>query len=74
MRRSPSPSALEPLRHFGVTSWSDALIEWVLSDMRCHVTIPATRRPEHMVTNAIAGALPWFGPQERAYVAQLAAG
>src|SRR5262249_4013214 len=31
MRRTPSPSALEPLRPFGVTSWSDALIEWVVT-------------------------------------------
>jgi aryl-alcohol dehydrogenase-like predicted oxidoreductase len=74
LRRTPTPSALEPLRPFGVTSWSDALIAWALSDMRCHVTIPATSRPEHMVTNAMAGEPPWFGPQERAYVAQLAAG
>jgi aryl-alcohol dehydrogenase-like predicted oxidoreductase len=74
MRRTPPPAALEPLRPFGVTSWSDALIEWVLSDLRCHVTIPATSHPEHMVANAMAGEPPWFGPQERAYVAQLAAG
>jgi aryl-alcohol dehydrogenase-like predicted oxidoreductase len=74
MRRTPSPSALEPLRPFGVTSWSDALIKWVLSDVRCHVTIPATSHPEHMVANAMAGEPPWFGPQERAYVAQLAVG
>jgi aryl-alcohol dehydrogenase-like predicted oxidoreductase len=74
MRRAPSPSALEPLRPFGVTSWSDALIAWVLSDVRCHVTIPATSHPEHMVSNAKAGEPPWFGPRERAYVAQLALG
>jgi len=74
MRRTPSPSALEPLRPFGVNSWQDALIKWILSDMRCHVTIPATSQAEHVVTNARAGEPPWCGPQERAYVAQLAAG
>jgi aryl-alcohol dehydrogenase-like predicted oxidoreductase len=72
IRRTPSPSALEPLRPFGVTSWQDALIKWILSDDRCHVTIPATSHPEHIVTNAMAGEPPWFGPQERAYIAQLA--
>jgi aryl-alcohol dehydrogenase-like predicted oxidoreductase len=74
LRRTPSPSALEPLRPFGVTSWADALIKWALSDVRCHVTIPATSRPEHMITNAIAGEPPWFGQQERGYVMQLAEG
>jgi aryl-alcohol dehydrogenase-like predicted oxidoreductase len=74
MRRTPPPGALEPLHPFGVTNWAGALIKWVLSDVRCHVTIPATSHPEHMVTNAKAGEPPWFGPQERAYVAQLAAG
>jgi aryl-alcohol dehydrogenase-like predicted oxidoreductase len=74
IRRTPSPSALEPLRPFGVTSWQDALIKWILSDDRCHVTIPATSHPERMVTNAMAGEPPWLGVQERAYVAQLAAG
>jgi len=74
MRRTPPPSALEPLRPFGITSWADALIAWVLSDRRCHVTIPATSHPEHMERNAKAGEPPWFGPQERAYVAQLAVG
>jgi aryl-alcohol dehydrogenase-like predicted oxidoreductase len=74
MRRTPSPSALEPLSPFGVNSWQDALIKWILSDVRCHVTIPATSRAEHVVMNARAGEPPWFGEQERTYVTQLAAG
>jgi aryl-alcohol dehydrogenase-like predicted oxidoreductase len=74
MRRTPTPGALEPLGPFGVRSWQDALIKWILSDLRCHVTIPATSHPEHMATNAMAGDPPWFGAEERAYVAHLAAG
>jgi aryl-alcohol dehydrogenase-like predicted oxidoreductase len=72
VRRSPSARELEPLRQFGVTSWAQALIKWVLSDGRCHVTIPATSRPERMRENAAAGDPPWFGPAERQYVARLA--
>jgi aryl-alcohol dehydrogenase-like predicted oxidoreductase len=72
MRRAPNPAQLAPLRAFGVTTWAQALIKWVLSDPRCHVTIPATSRPERMTENATAGAPPWFGAEERALVARLA--
>jgi aryl-alcohol dehydrogenase-like predicted oxidoreductase len=72
MRRPPSDGRLAPLRPFGVTSWGQALLKWCLSDPRCHVAIPATSRAEHMGENAAAGAPPWFGPGQRAYVARLA--
>jgi aryl-alcohol dehydrogenase-like predicted oxidoreductase len=73
MQRIPSEQELEPLKAFGVTTWAQALLKWGLSDMRCHVAIPATSKPERMKENARAGSPPWFGPDERAYVAQLAA-
>ena len=63
---------LAPLRPFGVTTWPQALLKWILSDPRCHVAIPATSSPAHMRTNAAAGQPPWFGAEERAYVARLA--
>jgi diketogulonate reductase-like aldo/keto reductase len=72
MRRAPSDRQLEPLRPFGVTTWSQALLKWSLSDRRCHVAIPATSKEEHMRSNAAAGDPPWFGPDERAYVKKLA--
>ena len=72
MRRVPSPEALAPLRPFGVATWAQALLKWVLSDPRCHVAIPATSSPERMRENAAAGDPPWFGPDERDYVANLA--
>lgn len=62
----------QPLRAFGVSTWGQALLKWVLSDLRCHVAIPATSVPDHMFENAAAGELPCFGPDERAYVARLA--
>jgi aryl-alcohol dehydrogenase-like predicted oxidoreductase len=72
LRRRPADAALAPLRSFGVTTWPQALLKWVLSDPRCHVAIPATSSPEHMRQNALAGAPPWFGQEERAYVSRLA--
>ena len=72
MRSGPSPPELEPLRPFGVETWSQALLKWALSDDRIDVVIPATRNPEHARSNAKAGAPPWFGPEERALVERLA--
>jgi diketogulonate reductase-like aldo/keto reductase len=74
MRRTPPPAALEPLREFGVETWGQALIKWILSDRRCTVAIPATSRPERMAENAHAGQPPWLGPGERALVERLATG
>jgi len=70
--RRVTRTALAPLAPFGVASWPQALLKWILSDVRCHVAIPATTSPAHMRMNAAAGKPPWFGPGERAYVAKLA--
>ncbi|HEY4129052.1 MAG TPA: aldo/keto reductase, partial [Gemmatimonadaceae bacterium] len=52
LRRTPPSSKLEPLRRFGVESWAQALLKWVLSDSRVHCVIPATTHPERMRENA----------------------
>ena len=70
--RAPDAADLEPLRAFGVETWAQALLKWVLSDPRCHVAIPATSRPGRMRENAAAGAPPWFDEEARALVARLA--
>ena len=71
--RKPVPaSALAPLAPFGISSWPQALLKWILSDPRCHVAIPATSRVDHLRANAAAGTPPWLGPEERAYIARLA--
>ena len=70
----PPPEALEPLRPFGIETWPQALLKWVLSDERVDVAIPATSKPDHVRENAAAGSPPWLGPEERDYVARLAFG
>lgn len=72
VRRPPSDAKLAPLRAFGVETWAQALLKWVLSDERIDVAIPATGRSERTVQNATAGSPPWFGPDERALVEELA--
>jgi aryl-alcohol dehydrogenase-like predicted oxidoreductase len=74
LRRAPTALDLAPLRPFGVTTWPQALLKWILSDQRCHIAIPATSNSRHMEENAQAGAPPWLGARERAYVASLAGG
>jgi diketogulonate reductase-like aldo/keto reductase len=73
VRRSPPAAALEPLRPFGVETWAQALLKWVLSDDRVDAAIPATKQPQRARENAAAGEPPWFGPDERALVERLAA-
>jgi diketogulonate reductase-like aldo/keto reductase len=69
---TPSPDELEPLAEYGIETWPQALLKWVLSDERVDVVIPATRNPLHAAENALAGSPPWFGPEERALVERLA--
>jgi diketogulonate reductase-like aldo/keto reductase len=72
LRKNPGPDALAPLAEFGVRTWPQALLKWILSDPRCSVAIPATSRPERLAENAAAGEPPWFGPEERQLVNRLA--
>lgn len=71
MRRPPVAEALAPLAPFGVTTWAQVLLKWILSDARCHVAIPATSRAAHALDNSAAGQPPWFDQDARAYVATL---
>ncbi len=66
---APVPRELEPL---GVATWAQALLKWALSDRRVTSVIPATRNPDHARENAAAGSPPWFGPEERRLVEELA--
>ena len=72
LAREVSKTALAPLAPFGIRTWPQALLKWILSDTRCHVAIPATSSPAHLRANAAAGKPPWLGPDERAYISRLA--
>jgi diketogulonate reductase-like aldo/keto reductase len=74
LERPPDPRELEPLEEFGIETWPQALLKWALSDPRVDVVIPATRNPLHAAENGRAGSPPWFGPDERALVEELAGG
>jgi aryl-alcohol dehydrogenase-like predicted oxidoreductase len=74
MGRPPAPGDLAPLEPFGVATWSQALLKWILSDPRCHVAIPATSSAEHMAEDAAAGDPPWLDPSARDLVVRLATG
>jgi aryl-alcohol dehydrogenase-like predicted oxidoreductase len=70
LRKSPSPDLLAPLAPFGVETWAQALLKFILSDPRVSCVIPATSRPERMAENARAGEPPWFGVEERELVSK----
>jgi diketogulonate reductase-like aldo/keto reductase len=73
LNRRPTAADLAPLAQYGVETWPQALIKWVLSDERVDLAIPATLHPERAGENAAAGEPPWFGPDERALVERIAA-
>ena len=74
VRHPPPERALEPLNRFGVTTWPQALLKWILSDRRVHCVLPATSNPAHARENAAAGDPPWLDEEARAYVTRLASG
>ena len=68
----PPPAELRPLERYGIQTWTQALLKWILSDPRVHIVIPATSRPGRMTENAAAGNPPWLDPDDRERVAHLA--
>jgi aryl-alcohol dehydrogenase-like predicted oxidoreductase len=74
VRNAPSERDLEPLREFGVETWAQVLLKFVLSDERVSCAIPATSKPERALENARAGEPPFFGEEEREYVSRLVRG
>ncbi len=74
LRNAPPEKDLEPLREFGVETWAQALLKFVLSDRRVSCAIPATSSPARARENARAGDPPFFGDEEREYVRRLVRG
>ena len=65
LKRQPD---LTPLAEFGVHTWAQALLAWVLGDPRVSVAIPATSRPERIEENALAGSLGPLPQELREYI------
>lgn len=74
VRRFPDQGELAPLAPFGVATWPQALLKWILSDPRVTVAIPATADAAHAAENAVAGSGPWLDAEARGLVERLAAG
>lgn len=72
VRRSPSAAELAEFEKFGVTTWPQILLKWIVSDSRISVAIPATSKAGRMGENAAAGNGPWFDPDTREKVSRLA--
>ena len=71
MRNVPNAETLAPLAAYGVRTWAQALLKFILSDPRVSCVIPATSHPERMAENAAAGVGPWFDDGAREFVASL---
>ncbi|MDA0768704.1 MAG: aldo/keto reductase [Chloroflexi bacterium] len=65
LRRPPN---MTPLADFGVETWAQALLAWVISDHRVTSAIPATSRPERILENAKAGDMGNLPEELRDYV------
>ena len=64
---------LHDFERFGVRTWAQVLLKWILSDPRVHSVLPATSSADHAEENAVAGLLPWFDADTREWVARKAA-
>jgi aryl-alcohol dehydrogenase-like predicted oxidoreductase len=74
VRRSPPARELSAFEQYGVETWAQALLKWVVSDQRVSVVIPATSRPGRMTENARAGESPFLDGAAREHISHLARG
>ena len=59
---------LTPLRDYGIHTWAQALLAWVISDRRVSSAIPTTSRPERIRENAQAAEAAGLPQQFRDYI------
>jgi aryl-alcohol dehydrogenase-like predicted oxidoreductase len=59
---------LAPLAAYGIQTWGQALLAWVVSDPRVSVAIPATSQPARVGENALAGDLGNLPQELRDYI------
>lgn len=67
LKREPD---LSPLREYGVETWVQALLAWIIADPRVSVVLPATSKPERIVENARVGSLPRLPTELRKHVSR----
>ena len=65
LKREPDLAPLEP---YGIETWAQALLAWILADTRVSVLIPATSKPERIRENAAVGGLPVLPRELRVYI------
>lgn len=65
LREAPDLSPLEP---YGIETWAQALLAWILADTRVSVVIPATTKPERIRENAAVGGFSALPNELRAYI------
>ena len=59
---------LTPLKEYGIDTWAQALLAWVISDQRVSSAIPTTSRPERIRENAQAAGAAGIPQQLRDYI------
>ena len=59
---------LTPLAEYGITTWAQALLSWIVSDPRVSSAIPTTSRPERIGENAQAGSAASLPQELRDYI------
>jgi len=64
-----APHGLHDFERFGLHTWAQVLLKWILSDPRIHSVLPATSSADHAEENAVAGLPPWFDADTREWVA-----
>ena len=65
LKRQPD---LTPLREYGINTWAQALLAWVISDSRVSSAIPTTSRPERIQENAKAAEAAGLPQKSRDYI------
>ncbi len=61
---------LSPLREYGIETWGQAALAWLLADHRVSVPIPATTKPSRIVENALPGKAQVLPQELREYIAK----
>ena len=59
---------LAPLKDYGINTWGQASLAWLLADSRVSVPIPATTKPERVLENAVPGEMPVLPQELRDYI------